>query len=246
MELFTWRAYEQLLQTLKENHYKVATYHNWSKFDKSVILRHDIDFDLSKALEMAEREKSMGVKSTYFVLLTSDFYNICSAKNKNILTRIQSFGHEIGLHFDEMSYPDIAGKDMQLVCEKIMKEVKLLSEIIEQKVACVSMHRPSKQMLEMNLELSGIVNSYSQLFFKKFKYLSDSRRHWREPVMESIRSGMFSRFHILTHAFWYYEKETEIHTCLGKFVNLANRERYAVLQNNFTDLQKIMPETEVV
>ena len=244
MELFTWKAYGGVLQALKENHYEVATYHNWSKFSRSVILRHDID--LLKALEMAEREKSMGVKSTYFVLLTSDFYNICSAKNRNILARIRSLGHEIGLHFDEMAYPDIAGRDMQAVCEKIMKEVKLLSEIIEQKVACVSMHRPSRQMLEMNLELPGIVNSYSQLFFQKFKYLSDSRRQWREPVMESIKSGMFSRLHILTHAFWYYEQETEIHTCLEKFVNSANRKRYTVLQNNFTDLQKIMPETEVV
>ena len=51
-----------------------------------------------------------------------------------------------------------------------------------------------------------MINSYGQTFFHDFKYLSDSRRRWREPVEEIIRSGTYDRLHILTHAFWYHKQ----------------------------------------
>lgn len=78
---FTFDSYERLLNLLGENGYKTADYRNWNQYDQCVILRHDVDTDLRKALEMAKLECQYGIKSTYFVLLTSNFYNLYSYRN---------------------------------------------------------------------------------------------------------------------------------------------------------------------
>ncbi len=97
---FTYDGYRRLVDLLRSNKYAITNYHEWESHDKCVILRHDIDYDISKALRFAEVEKEMGVASTFFVLVTSDFYNIFSKKNSDMLKNILELGHEIGLHFD--------------------------------------------------------------------------------------------------------------------------------------------------
>lgn len=98
---FTFNAYNELINKLRENEYTIANYHNYKKTEKCAILRHDVDYSMEKALIMAEYEKSIDVKSTYFLLLTSDFYNVLSHKNQKYIHKIIECGHDIGLHFDE-------------------------------------------------------------------------------------------------------------------------------------------------
>ena len=77
---FTFSCYEKLLQLLVQQGYQFADYHSWEQMRRPVILRHDIDYDLPKALGIAETEAAFGAggqaRSTYFVLLSSDFYNV--------------------------------------------------------------------------------------------------------------------------------------------------------------------------
>ena len=63
-----------------------------------------VDFDLQLALDLALFEKEIGIKSTYFILTTCESYNVLAEKNKEILKKIISLGHEIGLHFDPTLY----------------------------------------------------------------------------------------------------------------------------------------------
>lgn len=56
-----------------------------------MILRHDIDNSLSQALRLAEIEAEEGVKSTWFVLLRTDFYNPASAASQKTLRRIRDW-----------------------------------------------------------------------------------------------------------------------------------------------------------
>lgn len=107
------------------------------------------------------------------------------------------------------------------------------------------MHRPSQAALEADCSIPGVVNSYGKTFFRDFKYLSDSRRRWREPVEEIIRSGTYDRLHILTHAFWYREEEEDISRTVGDFIRAANRERYRQMADNITDLPSIVREEEI-
>lgn len=239
---FDYRHYVGLLNLLQRHHYHIADYHNWTKHKKCVILRHDVDNDLEKALSLAQIEQQQDVKSTYFVLVTSNFYNILSKDNAERIRRIQNCGHEIGLHFDETAYPGAALDELKDV---IRKEAGILETIVEKSVSTVSMHRPSREFLESNMDIPNMINSYSQTFFHEFKYLSDSRRNWREPVEEIIQSEEFSKLHILTHAFWYGEQEQSIHDRICNYVNSAGEERYEILESNLSDLGSIMKREEI-
>lgn len=240
---FTYRAYRALLQTLRENGYSFQNYHEAQNVSRCVVMRHDIDNSLSQAVRMAELERDEGVSATYFVLIRTDFYNVASKCGLKALRQIQELGHEIGLHFDEAAYENQPPPEQ--IVQNIIKECGLLSALLETRVSTVSMHRPSARTLEANLQIPGVVNSYGQVFFQDFKYLSDSRRRWREPVMEIVRSGKYDRLHILTHAFWYHEQEETISESIGSFIRSANQERYVQLSENIMDIHSIIKEDDI-
>lgn len=237
---FTYHAYQQLISLLKQNGYSFSDYHAHSRYSRCVILRHDIDNSISKALDLAELECSQNVSSTFFVLLRTDFYNPASKQNVEYLKRIISLGHEVGLHFDEMAYDELD----DVPCA-IKKEADILADIIGRPVTTVSMHRPSPMTLDANYEIPGMVNSYGKTFFQDFKYLSDSRRRWREPVLDIIQSQQYDRLHILTHPIWYHEQEESIHDTIRTFIRSANKERYYQEADNIKDIDSIVSISEI-
>jgi len=229
-----------MINSIRHHDYAICGYHEYLKYDKCAILRHDVDFDLEKALRYARLENKLSVCSTYFILLTSDFYNIASAKNRNIINELLSSGHEIGLHFDEASYAE--DNDIPAFIER---EIEIMSDILGYPIKTVSMHRPSRKALECDFKLQGIVNAYSMTFFEEFKYLSDSRHCWREPVMEIIESSSYKKLHILTHPFWYSENRSSAKEVITEFVNSANAGRYADINENIRDLAVFMKKENV-
>lgn len=235
---FTYQAYRNLIRQLRTNGYQFTDYHDYQSYNKAVIMRHDIDISLEKAVEMAEIEKDERIISTYFILLSTDFYNAASEKSLKAIKRIADCGHQIGLHFDEVKYAEI--ECMRTLVDAIKQEAEILSEITGFPISSVSMHRPSKETLNADYEIEGIINSYGKVFFKDFKYVSDSRRCWWENVEEIIESDKFERLHILTHPFWYHAKEKTIQESIGDFINAAATERYENLKMNITDLDGIL------
>lgn len=238
---FTYESYKNLLDTLKIHGYQSAFYHNWQDFEKCAILRHDIDYEMEMAPYMANIEREKGVFSTYFVMVTSDFYNIFSIKNTQIIKLVYNMGREIGLHFDETAYPDIMGNSEEII-KKINKEAKLLEQVIEAPVTTVSMHKPSLEILNANLEISGMINSYEKVFFRDFKYVSDSRRNWKEPIERYIENEEYSYLHILTHPFWYHNVEQTLHDTIHRFISNGNKQRYETFDFNFSRLDDVMKE----
>lgn len=232
---FTYYDYAGLIELLKEKGYTFCDYHDYKEIPRCVILRHDIDQSPAAALKMAEIEAEHGVKSTYFLLLRTDFYNPASKTVQEQVRRIRALGHEIGLHFDEMAYEE----DLGTIDEKIQREAEILSAICGDSIRCVSMHRPSKRTLEANIEIPGIVNSYGKTFFRDFKYLSDSRRNWREPVLNIVRSGEYDRLHILTHAFWYHEDNIDMVKTIENYIEEAKIQRYDCFAENISDIQTL-------
>lgn len=244
---FTYSAYIGLLRLLNDEKYTITNYHDYNTYSDNediVILRHDIDNSIEKAYELASFENELGVKSTYFVLMTSDFYNVASKRNIDMLKKMNAMGHEIGLHFDEACYEGMGIEGLIAMAEK---EREVLIQWLDFPVNTISMHRPSKLMLEKDIQFETMVNSYSSVFFKDFKYVSDSRMHWRENVEEIIRSHKYHRLHILTHAFWYDEtKDLGTRDKIMKFIACANEERYNTYKDNFRDLDEFVTRKDVV
>lgn len=239
---FTIQGYKDLVRLIQEKGYDICNYYNYLESKKFVIMRHDIDFDLQKAVHLAEIENQMGISSVYFVLISSNFYNIISECNTRYLNEIASYGHEIGLHFDEAKYKEL---NIQQIEEKVFEEAGLLEEIIGRDVKTVSMHRPSKIMLESDLDFCHILNTYGKKFFKDMKYLSDARMNWREDVISILENEEFDKIQLLTHPFWYTEKKFTITEKLKKFVVRASEERYRELDGNLRDLESVLPRKEI-
>lgn len=239
---FTYNAYKELINLLKEKNYHFSNYFDSNKSNKTVIFRHDVDYSLEKALDIAILEKEMGISSTYFVLITGDFYNVFSKRSYEVLRDIQDLNHNIGLHFDEKRYNISNEKELN---KYILKEKILLESLLDKEVKTVSMHRPSKWVLEANSEFEGILNTYSKEFFIDFKYVSDSRMKWKEDVFKIIKNEEYSHLHILTHPFWYEESEKTMKEKIMKFIRSASLERYLTQKANFSNLEEIIKEADL-
>jgi peptidoglycan/xylan/chitin deacetylase (PgdA/CDA1 family) len=219
--------------------YNITNYHNFHKVDRPCILRHDVDFDVNKALDFANRESKIGgFQSTYFFLVSSDFYNMFAKSTLDVLERILKLGHEVGLHFDEVKY--LAKKNVMKLVDCVEEELYLLGRILGKPIKVVSMHRPSKFTLENDLKLQNAINSYSKVFTNDFKYVSDSRMNWREDVVEIIQSKMYERLHILSHPFWYSDKEQTTRDKIISFINRSKLERYRSISENFRDIEEFV------
>ena len=247
---FTYSGYNNLIELLLENDYTFSTYDNYNLNQYSVIMRHDVDYCLSKAGKLSEFEAFLSSKlkkkitSTFFLMLSTDFYNVFSLNGQRIVDCIMGSGHEIGLHFDELRYPDSIG-NVAKIRDRICFEAETLSRAVKHPITSVSMHRPSMSIINADLKIPGIINTYSKEFFEGCKYLSDSRRRWREPITEIIKSKRFSNLHILTHPFWYGEYELSISDTIIQFIDEAKKERYETLDDNITGLSEIVGKSHV-
>ena len=239
---FTYAAYRELITLLKNEGYRFCGYFDHVGNDKRVILRHDIDYCVEQAVKLARVEQEMGVSSTYFVLLRTDFYNPASKRTLDMVRQIHDMGHEVGLHFDEVAYQGCSAEELPAL---IHYEAKLLGDICGFPIRSFSMHRPNQLTLAKDLQVEGLVNSYGEEFFRQFKYLSDSRRNRREPVLDIVRSGEYDKLHILTHAFWYGDEEETIGDAIGRFIRSANLERYDQMAENIRSIEEILQRSEV-
>lgn len=239
---FTYDSYEYLLDLLKDKGYDFCNYNNYKEFRKPIILRHDIDFSIDEALEFAKLENRKSIKSTYFVLLSTDFYNIFSKRANELLKEIMNLGHKIGLHFDEKRYDISNVMDLE---KRIEKEASYLEGVLCSSINVVSMHRPSKWILENDIQFVKVTNAYSRTFMEDFKYLSDSRMHWKEDVLTIVRNLKYEKLHILTHPFWYSYKEETMKERLLNFINQSKLERYNSINDNFRDLDDVFRLEEI-
>lgn len=162
-----------------------------------LLLRHDVDFSLRLALEMALFENERGVSSTYYVLPYNDFYAPFSPEGRSILTRMAGLGHEIGLHWDSRIYPeDAAG-----VRRSIERDVAMFEDVLGQKVRSASQHNPIDSRF---VDLSDLfeIEAYSASVREKFAYVSDSAMSWRAHTPWDVLPGR-ANLQLLIHPIWW-------------------------------------------
>lgn len=231
---FTYNAYADLIAALQKKKYTFSNYMDHPG-DNFVILRHDVDFLPEKAYEFARHEVELNVRSTYFFLMRTDFYNIGSRKTMDLIRKIAGMGHTIGLHYDEKD--STPGETPGL----IKRDCDLFSRITGVPVHCFSMHRPSKEIMKADFHIEGYTNSNALYYSTSCKYISDSRHDWKGNTIQSIASGEYSRLHILTHPIWYGDTDRSLAETLTAFCLDAARNRYNSLLENVRDLEKDLP-----
>ncbi len=212
---FKLNHYKDVLKQALKLDYKISAFKDYpkiNKFRKIILLRHDIDFNIERALEVAKIDNNLGIKATYFVRLHAKDYNPFEFKAYTILREILKMGHEIGLHSEAL---DVSHITKENPVEIFKREKEILESILNIKIASAAQHG----------DFTGISRNYANYFFGKYKkedvrilyqpfedrffkamkYISDSLGSWREGCM-CQHIGKFDRLQICTHPnYWFYK-----------------------------------------
>jgi len=219
---FTYSGYRLLLQRLKERGYRFAGFPDASALldagAQFCLLRHDIDFDLERALTLAEIEAEEGVSATFFLMLRTTHYNVLSREGSCLVERILSLGHHLGLHFDCAAYP--AAASVEHLAQACRREAAVLGEWFGRPVSIVSYHRPSQLVLTGDAAISApLPHTYMPLFTRSISYCSDSRGEWAfgDPTqIEAFRQGR--PLHLLIHPIWWHSTPVRPYDALVSFI----------------------------
>ena len=209
--MFSYEDYKKIIRIIKSTD-RYMEYHKALTSDRFIIMRHDVEYSVERAYELAKVESSMDFTSTFFFQWTNNSYNILSRKNMDMIKDMHERGHYIGLHFALNGMTD-----MGRIREQIGKEMEILNSMFEFKIDTFSIHRPSKDVLRENIKLPGYINAYQDDFFTfaenvtedtpvKVKYLSDANHIWRYGYPDEKNILDNDKVQILTHPFAWCKK----------------------------------------
>ena len=209
--MFSFNDYKEIIRIIKSTD-RYMDYHKALASDKFILMRHDVEYSVERAYELAKVESSMDFTSTFFFQWTNNSYNILSRKNKDLIKDMHERGHTIGLHFALNGMTD-----MEQIRKQIVKEIDILNSMFEFKIDTFSIHRPSKDVLRENIKLPGIINAYQDEFFTfaenvteetpvKVKYISDANHIWRYGYPDEKNILENDKVQILTHPFAWCKK----------------------------------------
>lgn len=157
---------------------------------KFTFVRHDVDVNLIKAVDIARLDALHGISSTFYIRVSASGYDINTLNSRNAIDSILLLGHDIGLHYD--SYNDT--------------DIKEAADILEGITGCAvdtfSYHRPKSTEIGGALKIGGMVNAYAKELMGW--YISDSSGQWRcgEPIGH-IESHSKETLQVLVHPVWW-------------------------------------------
>ncbi len=179
---FTLQTYRDLCRALVEAGYRSYTFGEYYQSITAgegarLFLRHDVDFRIPTALDLAEIEVEHGLKATYFFRLVD------SAFNPDVIKRIADLGMEVGYHYEAL---DRAKGDYERAIEIVKEDLRKLREFGP--VKSMAMHgNPLTPYDNRDLwkqydyrEFGIEVAAYFSLDYSKIRYFTDTGRNWDE------------------------------------------------------------------
>lgn len=205
---FTEDEYRKLLKKAKKKA-SFISYNDYfenktSEVGNSIIWRHDIDISVNRALRLAEIEAEEGVKSIFFVLFSSTFYNVFEKDIVGKLKQILSLGHEIGIHLDMDMYSSVPdGNKLEMDLNFLSSNIKYLLDVSP---SCFSFHNPTPEIISTFTEnyIGKYMNAYSKRIIDNVAYCSDSNGYWRyQSIDEFLDRTDYKVACVLTHPVWW-------------------------------------------
>lgn len=199
---FTLSKYRELLQFLQDTYeiYTVKEYLIKRPNDNFVILRHDVDRSPKNALKMAEVEKELGVRSTYYFRYPYTF-------KPKIIRQISEIGHEVGYHYETLSK---AKGNYERALQMFERELQEFRKIVD--VKTISMHGSPVSRYDNRLlwgrydfrEYGIIGEAYLSINDSEILYLTDTSRNWRNRhnirdkyIWRSINDNVRGTYHLI-------------------------------------------------
>jgi hypothetical protein len=202
---FTIKSYSEFISALAAKYNRVCSVIEFINNPKkqNIVLRHDVDRRPQNAQVMAELEAEAKILATYY------FRSIPSVFKPGIIQRISDLGHEIGYHYENLSYvgKKYKTKDkkklMKPAIEDFEKNLEQFRKIVPIKTIC--MHGSPLSKYE-NRDLwnvydyrdYGIIGEpYFDINFNEVLYLTDTGRAWNTSggnVRDRVQSGFNYNF----------------------------------------------------
>ena len=177
--------------------------------ERFAILRHDIDFSPQRALALARVEAEEGVKASYTVLMTGEYYNPFEKEVQRSLIEIERLGHSVGLHFDAAWHSISHEKDLE---DALAFEAVTLTRLLEKKedINFFSFHNTTPFSMGCKARsYAGLWNSYAGILQEKVQYTSDSNGYWIHRSWSELLAQAHNRIQVLTHPEWWCEHDAE-------------------------------------
>jgi hypothetical protein len=179
---FTLTEYRSLIRLAKKR-FPFISFTDYLQYEKFVLWRHDVEYNVNEMNILAEINTEEGIKSTFFVQLHCIFYNFWDKINTGIFKNWLKWGHDIGLHFD-CGYHDSVFDRME---ELILKEKAILEDTLETAVHSFAYHNPNPKILKYSENYGGLINAYNKDFLGgNITYVSDSNGRWRENTLRDV------------------------------------------------------------
>jgi hypothetical protein len=200
---FLLSGYRRILETALAGGYRFESFDRIGREDtpRTCLLRHDIDSELHACGPMLDVERSLGVRVTYFLMTRSTSYNLFCVEGRSMVQRILGDGHQIALHF----MGELCESDPALVLsDKVRRETEWLNSEFGTAVRAVSFHQPSQSVLDRQLTVPGLVNTYNRAQLGDYFYVSDTNMQWRhEHPIAIFERALYPRLQLLIHPMWW-------------------------------------------
>ncbi|WP_254807792.1 hypothetical protein [Natronosalvus amylolyticus] len=184
---FTFEMYEKLLQAGLEAGYHHLTVREYLSRDnlpeRFIIHRHDVDRKPENSLAMARLEARYGISSTYY------FRTIEKTFKPKIIREIESLGHEIGYHYEDL---DRASGDVDAAHESFSRELEKVRSHVTVDTVCMHGNPltsyDNRDMWTRTVpffrqyDLDG--EAYLSMSFETVSYFSDTGRTWKDGLLK--------------------------------------------------------------
>jgi hypothetical protein len=184
---FTLKRYKELLEAIKEAGYHFQNFEEFitNNVNRSMVLRHDIDRQPRRALDISEIEAAKGIRASYHFRIGN------KSNNPDVIKKIVSLGHEVAYHYEDMSQAGRGGVVTNDNTELLNSAIKTFRENLKYlrqfyPVKVISMHGDPKYSTDnrdlwehFNYRLEGIIcEPYLDIDYAKTLYLTDTGRRW--------------------------------------------------------------------
>jgi hypothetical protein len=164
---------------------------------------------VAKALEMAEVEHALGLRSVVFLMLASPYYNLLDHDNLRAARGIAALGHEIGFHYDTDVFDGLDGSAM---ARAIVQQAEFLAATLGAPITSVAQHNPS--VTATRVRVPGYVDAYDERYFREVAYLSDSRRLFGTTDVYRFFEE-HDRCQLLIHPLWWHDESKDRRQAFG-------------------------------
>ena len=190
-----WKSFCHALQ--KKGITCIPAYEVNSTSNNYVVLKHDVETDVTRAYEIAKIESAFGHKGSYYV----QAYLLENSKNIELLKEMQKMGHEISYHYDVM---DSCKGNLDAAVEEFEKN-RLMFENNGFHIVTVCQHgNPivervgytsnrdffrSSSVREMYPDISDIMVNFKQQVPTEYLYFSDAGRVFKliyDPINNDV------------------------------------------------------------